>query len=217
MRPCAFLPLLLLPLCGCSHHTPAAGGTPAAMDYRDLADVQALGNPSAPLQIVTSREVGGSGSMTSFVVTAPWHGLKPGQTFRDGAHIAADEAAHRGKPAALKAEARAWDLLLQNSPVIVTQADLEPRCEAHLSGGASSVSLSETFTPAGTEKIASYTKHHTGGIIGIIVDGRVLSAPLVMEPITSGQGEISGGFRSLTDGQGLADRLNGAAGQTRKP
>ena len=77
--------------------------------------------------------------------------------------------------------------------------------------------LSETFTPAGTEKMASYTKHHTGGIIGVIMDGRVLAAPLIMEPITTSQGEISGGFRSLTDAQALADRLNGAAGKTRKP
>ena len=87
----------------------------------------------------------------------------------------------------------------------------------HLSGGASSVSLSETFTHAGTEKMASYTKHHTGGIIGVIMDGRVLSAPLIMEPITTSQGKISGGFATLTEAQALADRLNGAAGQTRKP
>lgn len=103
MRLYAFLSLLLS-LCGCSHHTPVSGGVPAAMDYRDFAGVQTPGNSSAPLQILTSREAGSSGSMMSFVVTAPWHGLKPGQTFRDGAHIAADEAAHKGMPAALKAE-----------------------------------------------------------------------------------------------------------------
>ena len=103
MRLYAFLSLLLS-LCGCSHHTPVSGGVPAAMDYRDFADVQAPGNSSAPLQILTSRERGSSGSMISFVITAPWHGLKPGQTFRDDAHIAADEAAHKGMPVALKAE-----------------------------------------------------------------------------------------------------------------
>ena len=118
-------------------------------------------------------------------LSTTWHGLKPGQAFRDGAHIAADKAAHKGMPVALKAERRAWNLLLQDSPVIVTQADLEPRGETHLSGGASSVTLSETFTPAGTEKMASYTKHHTGGIVGVIVDGRVLAAQLIMEPITT--------------------------------
>jgi len=120
MRPYAPLPLLLLPLCGCSHHAPPAGGAPAAMDCRDFADVQTPSNPNAPLQIVTSREAGSSGSMTSFVVSTAWHGLKPGQTFRDGAHIAADGAAHRGQPARLKTEARAWNLLLKDSPVILT-------------------------------------------------------------------------------------------------
>ncbi len=75
------------------------------------------------------------------------------------------------------------------------------------------MSLSETFTPAGTEKLASFTKHHIGSIIGIIVDDHVLSAPIIREPITDDRGEISGGFRSLTDAQGLADRLNDAAGR----
>ena len=217
MRPCALLSLLLVPVGGCSHHARASSGPTATMDYRDFSDVQTPTNPSAPVRVVMSREAGGSGSVASFVVAAPWHGLKPGLIFRDGAHIAADQATHKGKPAALKAEARAWNMLLQDSPVIVTQADLEPRCEASLPSGGSSVALSLTFTPARTDKLARFTKFHTGQIVGIIVDGRVVTAPLINQPITEGRGEISGGFGSLTAAQALADRLNVAAGQTRKP
>lgn len=60
----------------------------------------------------------------------------------------------------MKAEERAWNLLLKDSPVILTQADLEPQCHV--------------------------TKGRTGSIVGILVDNRVLSAPLLREPVTVG-------------------------------
>ncbi len=193
------------------------GSSQVTMDYRDFADVQSPRHLSAPLRIITSHGADGR-PMTTFSVAASWHGLSPGVTFRDGAHIAADRAAHKGQPANLSAELRAWALLLKNSPVILTQSDLEPQCQAHLSGpGGTIPAISQTFTPAGTKKLSQFTRDHTGGMIGLIVDDRVLSAPVIMAPILGDQGEISGGFASLSEARTLADRLNEAAGGGRKP
>lgn len=222
MRFYALLFLTLLPVPGCSQQArqvPATtGGVPqAVMEYRDFVDVQGHVNPSAPLRAVTSQASNGR-QMTSFVVAAPWNGFPPGQTFRDGAHIAADRAAHRGKAASLNAELRAWNLLLKDSPVILSQADLEPQCQAHLAGvGGATPVISQTFAPSGTEKFARFTRDHTGGVVGIIVDDRILSAPVIMEPITDSRAEISGGFASLNEAVILAKRLNDAAGGGRKP
>lgn len=222
MKPYTLLPLLLLPMPGCSRPARQAPATPGGtaqvvMEYRDFADVQGQRDPSAPLQVVTSQAADGR-RMTSFVVATPWHGFPPGQTFRDGAHIAADQAAHKGQAAKLQTELRAWDLLLKDSPVILTQADLEPQCQAHLSGiGGATPAISQTFTPDGAEKFTRFTKDHTGGVVGIIVDDRVLSAPVIMEPIRDSRSEISGGFTSLNEAHVLANRLNDAAGGARKP
>ena len=182
-----------------------------AMAYRDFASVRSPRNPSAPLQLVMGKEAGGR-QMTAFVVAAPWHGFPPGQTFRDGAHIASDRAAHKGRAAQLKAELRAWNMLLKDSPVILTQADLEPKCQAHLLGNGTIPTISQTFTPSGTEKFARFTKDHTGGVIGIIIDNRILSATVINEPILDSHVEISGGFASLNEARVLAHRLNEAAG-----
>ena len=195
----------------------SSGGVQVTMDYRDFADVRSPHNPSAPLRIVTNQ-AGNGRPMTSFLITAPWHGLTPGVTFRDGAYITADRAAHKGQPAKLSAELHAWTLFLKDSPVILTQADLEPRCQAYLRGpGGATPALSQTFTPSGTDKFARFTRDHTRGVVGIIVDDRVLSAPIINEPIVDGKVEISGGFASLNEVQVLADRLNKAAGGRRKP
>jgi len=188
------------------------GVSQVAMDYRDFTNVRSPRNPSAPIQIVISQGTDGR-QMTTFVVAAPWHGFPPGQTFRDGAHIAADRAAHEGQAAKLKAELRAWNLLLKDSPVILTQADLEPQCQAHLSGmGGATPAISQTFTPSGTEKFIRFTKDHTGDVVGIIIDDRILSAPVINEPIRDSHAEISGGFASLNEARVLAGRLNDAAG-----
>ena len=188
------------------------GVSQVSMDYRDFADVQGQRNPSAPLRVMMTPSSDGH-QMTSFVVAAPWHGFPPGQTFRDGAHIAADRAARKGQAAKLKAELRAWNLLLKESPVILTQADMEPQCQAHLSGmGGATPAISQTFTPSGTEKFAQFTKDHTGGVVGIIINDRILSAPVIMAPIRDSHAEIIGGFASLNEARVLADRLNDSAG-----
>lgn len=51
-----------------------------------------------------------------------------------------------------------------------------------------------TLKPEGTALFAEYTTRHVGESLAIVLDGLVLSAPVVNSPITEGSGIISGGF-----------------------
>ncbi|TAN54781.1 MAG: protein translocase subunit SecD, partial [Rhodospirillales bacterium] len=51
-----------------------------------------------------------------------------------------------------------------------------------------------TFNTAGAKKFASITTEHVGKQFAIVLDGKVISAPVMREPITGGSGQISGNF-----------------------
>jgi preprotein translocase subunit SecD len=50
----------------------------------------------------------------------------------------------------------------------------------------------------GAQIFAEYTTNHVGEFLGIVLDKRVISAPQVNEPITQGEGVISGSFTPET-------------------
>lgn len=50
------------------------------------------------------------------------------------------------------------------------------------------------FTPEGAARFAQLTTLYVGQQIPHLLDGELLVAPVVQEPITSGQGQITGGF-----------------------
>ncbi len=64
-------------------------GTTAQMTFYYFADVQSQRNQTAPLRVDTGTGPGGQ-ELYSFLVTQPWNGFSPGQSFRDGAQIKAD-------------------------------------------------------------------------------------------------------------------------------
>ena len=47
---------------------------------------------------------------------------------------------------------------------------------------------------AGTRRFAEVTTEYVGHSFAIVLDGKVISAPKILDPITSGQGEITGRF-----------------------
>jgi preprotein translocase subunit SecD len=51
----------------------------------------------------------------------------------------------------------------------------------------------------GARLFAQYTREHTNERFAIVLDGTVISAPNIREPITNGRGQISGGFQSQSD------------------
>ena len=57
------------------------------------------------------------------------------------------------------------------------------------------------FNGVGSRKFAAITTKNVGKPFAIVLDGKVISAPVIREPITGGQGQISGDFtpQSATD------------------
>lgn len=51
-----------------------------------------------------------------------------------------------------------------------------------------------TLTPDGARRFADLTSQHIGRPLAIVLDGQVQSAPIIEEPITTGEGIIRGGF-----------------------
>jgi protein-export membrane protein SecD len=58
-----------------------------------------------------------------------------------------------------------------------------------------------TFNAAGARRFADVTRANVGKPFAIVLDNRVISAPVIREPITGGRGQISGRFdaKSATD------------------
>jgi preprotein translocase subunit SecD len=63
-----------------------------------------------------------------------------------------------------------------------------------------------TLTPAGRETFALLTESHVGDIVAVVVDGEVITAPRINEPIGSGTFELQG-QQSLAESRQLASRL----------
>lgn len=51
------------------------------------------------------------------------------------------------------------------------------------------------FNGEGTQLFADITREHVGKVVGIFLDGALISAPVVQEPITDGTAVISGNFQ----------------------
>ncbi|APO66380.1 preprotein translocase subunit SecDF 1 [Rhizobium gallicum] len=54
--------------------------------------------------------------------------------------------------------------------------------------------VSFRFDSAGATRFADITRQNVGNPFAIVLDGKVLSAPVIREPITGGSGQISGSF-----------------------
>jgi SecD/SecF fusion protein len=66
------------------------------------------------------------------------------------------------------------------------------------------------FDTAGARRFAEITRTHVGEPFAIVLDGKVLSAPVIQEPITGGAGQISGSF-SVAETTSLAALLRAGA------
>ncbi|HKW52492.1 MAG TPA: protein translocase subunit SecD [Stellaceae bacterium] len=53
-----------------------------------------------------------------------------------------------------------------------------------------------TFDSTGTRRFAEATRANVGKLFAIVLDNKVISAPVIREPITQGHGQISGNFTS---------------------
>ena len=72
---------------------------------------------------------------------------------------------------------------------------------------AGSYQIAFTLKSSGTKTFGDYTTNHVGQYLAIVLDKKILSAPVIKNPITDGQGVIEGGF--------TADSANALAVQLR--
>jgi SecD/SecF fusion protein len=77
-------------------------------------------------------------------------------------------------------------------------------------GGRSGAVIELEFNNDGKNKFARFTRDHTNEIELIYLDGRILTAPNIVEPILNGRAQISG-FATIKEAKGIADLLNGGA------
>ena len=70
--------------------------------------------------------------------------------------------------------------------------------------------VTTVFDATGARKFSKLTTEHVNERFAIVLDGRVLSAPTIREPIPGGRGQISGGF-SLQQAKDLAVLLRSGA------
>jgi len=148
--------------------------------------------PDRSLEIELPPQVSGKGrEILSF-----WS-KKPGLEFASVHKGGRDEAAHFAETG--EKIPSGWRLLPNNeggghllvaerselNSEIVSSATVFPRDEAWM--------LSVEFTDAGSEQVSEFTKLHRGDPMAIILDGSVLTAPVIQEPFSTGA-SITGNF-----------------------
>jgi preprotein translocase subunit SecD len=86
----------------------------------------------------------------------------------------------------------AGNYLLQETPVVSGEdlVDAQPGFDSRTNEPI----ISFRFNQSGARKFGSFTKDHVSSPFAIVLDDKVLSAPVIREPILGGSGQISGNF-----------------------
>ena len=83
------------------------------------------------------------------------------------------------------------DTFFVHREVLLGGADID---SAFVRAGRGGSSVEVVFVETARERWAAITEQYIGRRIGIIVDGMLVSAPIVRAPITKGRAVITGGF-----------------------
>ncbi|KAB2943654.1 MAG: protein translocase subunit SecD [Hyphomicrobium sp.] len=98
--------------------------------------------------------------------------------------------------------------LLQETPVVSGEdlVDAQPGFDSRTNEPI----ISFRFNQSGARKFGSFTKDNVGSPFAIVLDNKVLSAPVIREPILGGSGQISGNF-TVDSANTLAVQLRSGA------
>ncbi|MEZ5897977.1 MAG: protein translocase subunit SecD [Hyphomicrobiaceae bacterium] len=133
-----------------------------------------------------------------------FHEVHPSQT--------AEDAKLTGVPTGYKiypgTKEEGGDYLLREVPVVQGEdlADAQPAFDSR--NGEPVINF--RFNQAGARKFGAFTKDNVGRPFAIVLDGKVLSAPVIREPILGGTGQISGNF-TVESSNALAVQLRSGA------
>lgn len=102
--------------------------------------------------------------------------------------------------------------VLENAPIVLTGKDLNPRRRAMAQmGPTNQPEVVFSLNPEGQKKFAAFTAGHVGDLLAIVLDGKVISAPVIKQHIYTEGVTIEGGFRDLKEAQQLAELINAGA------
>jgi preprotein translocase subunit SecD len=101
--------------------------------------------------------------------------------------------------------------VLREARLILKGDALKPNSRPDLDPNNGEPYVSFEFEPQGARVFGTFTRENVEEILAIVLDGEIISAPRIDEPITEGQGQISGGFRNIGEARLLANLLNSGA------
>lgn len=81
------------------------------------------------------------------------------------------------------------------------------QAEVRFSGNTLGPTIALQFNDEGAKILADLTKNNINKALAIVLDGQLLSAPIIRDPIANGQAEITGQF-SIEEAQALTRNLN---------
>jgi len=94
--------------------------------------------------------------------------------------------------------------------VILTGADLAD-AQASFDQTTAEPIVNFQFKGQGAKTFEDYTAANIGKYLTIVLDNEVISSPVIRDRISGGSGQISGGFRDITEARDLAVLLRGGA------
>ena len=112
-----------------------------------------------------------------------------GKTAKMTFHMVDEEAMQTGK---VPMDSEVINGLVIKKRVAVSGENLTDSHVAYDQNGRPAVTT--TFNSIGARAFAKLTSENVGKRFAIILDGKILSAPTIQEPITGGYGQITGGF-----------------------
>ena len=101
--------------------------------------------------------------------------------------------------------------VLEESVHVLDGRNLKTKSQAQIMPTSGEPVVAFKLDRPGTKAFADYTMGHINEFVAIVVDGKILSAPIINEPITQGSGIISGGFTDMQGARILANLLNSGA------
>ena len=125
--------------------------------------------------------------------------------------ISAEEAKRTRPPAGYRIYPGAdqeGDQLLRETPVV--RGDELKSAQAAFDSQTREPIIAFTFNGSGARKFGDFTKTHVGRPFAIVLDDKVISAPVIRDAILGGSGQISGNFTVETANQ-LAIQLRSGA------
>ncbi len=100
--------------------------------------------------------------------------------------------------------------VIKRSKLVLGSTDVKPVSKMITDPMAQEPTITVEMTISGKKKLADFTRRNEGEILAIIVNGKIISAPTVEEPIKNGSVVIRGLF-SKQEAQRIADAINAGA------